>query len=256
MEKNASNIEELLASMRDSYLIEVPEKYDLMEQYILELRSESKFAAAFDELYRHTHNIKGTSGTYGLNVLSTICHNIEDLLHDIDHKYTNINDSRIDEGLKYIDLMREDSLTFNTEHYEPEKIKRELQATGKSFKKEIIKGLFVDQSRIGVRYCEQSLAILPVKLAIAANGIEALQRLLTEKFDFLITGKELVSLNGIALISALRSSETKNAKIKTILMTSTSNIKLPYPGMVDYVIKKDSGMAKSFHNIVSAMCKK
>jgi len=249
-------MEELLVSMRDSYLIDVPEKYDLMEQHILELRSEPSFAAAFDELYRHTHNIKGTSGTYGLNVLNTICHNFEDLLHHIDHTYSNINDARIDEGLKYIDLMREDSLTFNTEHYDSEKIKRDLQATGKSFKKEVIKGLFVDRSRIGIRYCEQSLAILPVKLAIATNGIEALQRLLTEKFDFLITGKELVSLNGIALISALRSSETKNAKIKTILITSTSNIKLPYPGMVDYVIKKDSEMAKSFHNIVSAMCKK
>ncbi|VAW83282.1 hypothetical protein MNBD_GAMMA16-403 [hydrothermal vent metagenome] len=256
MASSTSNIEDLLASIRDSYLIEVPEKCDLMEQHILELRSEQSFAFAFDELYRHAHNIKGASGTHGLNVLSTICHNFEDLLHLIDHQYSNINDSKIDDALKYIDLMREESLTFNTEHYDPEKIKQKLQAIDKTFKKEMTKGLFVDQSRIGVRYCEQSLATLPVKLTVATNGMEALQRLLTEKFDFLITGKELASLNGIALISALRSSETKNAKIKTILITSKTNIKLPYPGMVNYVIKKDSTMAKSFHEVVSAICKK
>lgn len=256
MTSNASNIEDLLASIRNNYLVEVPEKCDLMEQRILELRSEQDFAFAFDELYRQAHNMKGTAGTHGLDVLSTISHCFEDLLHLIDHQHSNVNEPRIDEALKYIDLIREASLNFNTEHYDPEKIKQKLQTIEKPSSKKITKGLFVDQSRIGVRYCEQSVATLPVKLTVATNGMEALHRLLTEKFDFLITGKELALLNGIALISALRASETKNAKIKTILITSKPNIKLPYPNMVDYVIKKDSSMAESFHEVVSAICKK
>ncbi|NOY73307.1 MAG: hypothetical protein GXP14_13235 [Gammaproteobacteria bacterium] len=256
MEGQASNIEDLLASIKASYVVEVPEKCDLMEQCILELRNKQGFDVAFDDIYRQVHNMKGATGTHGLDILSTICHRFEDLLNIIDHNYSNINESKIDDALKYIDLIRETVLDLDTERYDPNKIKQKLRSIEKPSIKLISKGLFVDQSRISVRYCSESLSDLPVKLTVAANGMEALQRLLTDDFDFLITSKELALLNGIALISALRSSETKNEKIKTVLITSKTNIKLPYPNMVDYIIKKDFAMAKSLHEVVSVICKK
>lgn len=257
MEGQASNIEDLLASIRTSYVVEVPEKCDLMERCILELRNKQGFDLAFDDIYRQVHNMKGATGTHGLDILSTICHRFEDLLNIIDHNYSNINESRIDDALKYIDLIRETVLDLDTERYDPNKIKQKLRSIEKKPSVKLInKGLFVDQSRISVRYCSESLSDLPIQLAVAANGMEALQRLLTDDFDFLITSKELALLNGIALISALRSSETKNEKIKTVLITSKTNIKLPYPDMVDYIIKKDFAMAKSLHEVVSVICKK
>jgi CheY-like chemotaxis protein len=87
-----------------------------------------------------------------------------------------------------------------------------------------------------------------VQLEICNNGIEALKRLLLEHFDLVITHIEAPILNGIALVAALRLSESSR-DICSILLTSKPVKVLHSDVDPDFVIHKD----KDFNDNLSAI---
>jgi CheY-like chemotaxis protein len=98
---------------------------------------------------------------------------------------------------------------------------------------------------------KQALDKLPVQLSTENDGLVALERLLRQKFDFLIMGKELKTLNGVALAAALRKSESNNRDIKIIVLTSKSGDDLGAD--IDFVIHRDVHLSSRLSDTVQQL---
>lgn len=245
MQHPDSKIEHLLSALRDNFIAEIPERCESIEENILDLEKKESFASAFNELFRAIHSLKGSGGTMGLPIITSISHQFEDLLSTIDGDITLLKTDSIDLMLKYNDLLRSTAETIKDNVLDTDKIHQELEKLKNSSQPNIYSCMLVEQSNILAKVCEKEFASLPLNLTVIKNGMVALERLLTEKYDFLITSKELPVLNGIALICALRKSESKNAKIPCIVTTSKDN-PLPIDGLDSIaVVKKDTLLAKN-----------
>jgi CheY-like chemotaxis protein len=83
------------------------------------------------------------------------------------------------------------------------------------------------------------LSEFSVQAMIMHDGLQALMRALTETFDLIITTNEIPLLNGVALIGALKLSDSRNRNAKTILITANKNIASirKRASDADYIIK-------------------
>jgi len=250
MSQNENNVELLLTDLKDNFLAEIPERCEGIEENILALEDQAAFVTSFNELFRSIHSLKGSGGTMGFPIITSISHQFEDLLSQIDGKMDRITSPIVDIMLKYNDLLRSVSVSLASKNYDLEYVQTELETL--KFKGNPSKTicLFVEQSKMLSRVVAKEFKNTSVNLVIIENGLVALERLLHEKFDFLITSKELPDLNGIALISALRASETKNAKIPCIVTTSKDNASSLAHLNISNIIKKDKMLAKNLTEFV------
>jgi len=65
----------LLAGMRDDFIRELPERCDLIEESVLAMGQDP--AGALDDLFCHVHSLKGSGGTFGVPLITRICHQFE-----------------------------------------------------------------------------------------------------------------------------------------------------------------------------------
>lgn len=238
----------MLLQLRNTFLEEIPEKLDRLEQLLIAMEKYGVNDESFDEFYRIIHSLKGSGGTFGLHIITTICHQLEDLLNTAEGgaKYSL---AHIAISLNYIDLLR-----VTLEHIQrgnasfPE-IEERLNALNKQLAQKQYTVLIVDNSKLLTKIYLQALAELPVRPVIMAEGLQALRRVLTEPFDLLITTNEIPVLNGIAMIGALKLSNTKNRNIKTILVTSDQDISTNRTTDADYIIIKDAKLASNLVNV-------
>lgn len=250
-DEQKTNVERLLESIRDSFVAELPERCDDLEQLVLALGKMQSFAAAFEEVYRKVHSLKGSAGTHGLGMLTLISHQFEDLLSTLDQDFAKVNDAIIDTSLRYVDLLRECSLAAaDGRRVDAHRVNDTLEKLKFSIFPGEFSCLIVENSKMLARVAQHAIEGLPVAVSIVDNGVAALERLLHEKFDILITSKELPSLNGVALISAVRYSEGVNRDVFTLLLTSKPTFNPPNPGMIDVVLHKDGQLASNLMGIV------
>lgn len=238
-----TSVERLLVGLRTSYLEELPEKCDNLESLALQLGQQELFSTSFSELYRVLHSMKGGTGTLGLSQLSNVCHQFEDALHLCEGDAAKVTATLVDGFLSYIDLLRSIGAQYRAGTVDNKNVAHSLQTMRDQLFPANFHGLYVDTSKLGVRLCQEAFASSPVKLTIAPDGMAALDRLLQQKFDFLITSRELPRLNAVGLMSAVRLSSHYNANIKSILITSKEQLDLPQPNLFNVVIKKDNTIA-------------
>lgn len=241
---NADAVQLLLLQMRNTFLEDVPEKLDRLEQLLLQMEESGVDVDAFNEFYRITHSLKGSGGTFGLQIITTVCHRLEDLLNTTGGG-ENFTPRLIAISLDYIDLLRltlEQIKAGNSTFPIVDERLGELrnQLANKQFTV-----LIVDNSKLSTQIYLQSLSELPVRTVVMTDGYNALMRVLTEPFDLLVTTNEVPLLNGVALIGALKLSDSNNRNIKTILITSNINITthLNRGADTDYVIIKDARLS-------------
>ena len=250
-----SKVEALLHSLRIEYLTELTEKLDDFEKLVLELDCESSFNHAYEELYRQVHSMKGSAGTHGLHSLTAVCHHFEELLKHLESRFDNVRPSLVDHALKYVDLLREVSNEEISGHVDMAAVDDSLEALRAAIFPASYRGLYVDASKMGVRICEEALRGLPCELSVMQDGYQALGRLLQEKFDFVITSKELPGLNGSALLSAVRASDTQNANIQAILITSSQDDAASQSKLFNEVLKKSQQMPMHLRNSIEKITK-
>lgn len=112
MDKNAAStrvsaqIEEVLQKMRLAYIKNLPRQLDNMEALILQLKKGEDFPSSYETLYRAIHSLKGTAGTYGVHIISTICHPFEDYLKANLKDGSGASDQQISTCLNFTGLMR------------------------------------------------------------------------------------------------------------------------------------------------------
>lgn len=237
--------QQLLKQLRNDYIAELPGFCDELENLVLSL-DNLPGKECFEELYRRTHSMKGSAGTHGLSVISSICHEFEEQLS----KLGNLAEVELDSLLVYIDLVRQAVAIAETGNEEFSKVEKRLQFIRDASLHNLSPVLLVESSDYVRLLCRQALEHLPIELSMASDGLEALGQLLRSKYALVITAKEAKTLNGMALISAVQASESKNRHIWSILLTSSSNLKLGDCTRPDYVINRD---AKFGENLARAV---
>ncbi|MDH5231388.1 MAG: Hpt domain-containing protein [Gammaproteobacteria bacterium] len=218
------DLDEMLNQLKQSFLSELPERCDQIESHILQY-SETHNHNDFQEAYRKVHSLKGSGGTYGVGIISTICHQLEDLLSELNEQRQDYdNEKFIDHCLAYVDLARQAAQFALNDSDNFEAIEQQLEKLRNEQTKNELLGIIIESSSTLAQVCTSALKGLPVKIISINDGLLALKRLLEEKFDFVIIGgKSLKGLNGKALVAAIRCSESINKDINIIAIRSSDN---------------------------------
>lgn len=247
--------QQALLMLRQSFLSELPERLQSLEDLTLRLPEKEHFIPNFEELYRKTHSLKGSGGTYGLPIITTLCHELEEWLNSLD---ANTTAATLDPGLHLIDLLRQSLAIYRSGGEDFSEIESALKQTSTSRPPEAArkKVMLVEGTRFSRDICHAVLATQAVDVHTLESGYLALGELLRHKYDILITSKELQELNGLALISALRLSEGINKNIKIVLLTSQKELNLCQEARPEAVITKGMGMDKVLQQTLDTLLAK
>jgi HPt (histidine-containing phosphotransfer) domain-containing protein len=246
-------IETMLASLRAAFLAELPERVAELERLTMALAAAPMNPAVYDELYRRVHSLKGSAGTHGLAIVSTICHQFEDRLNEAGAQPGRSGKSLMDDGLRYVDLIERAQAIAAMGGNDFTVVDRELEALRCGASTAQLVGLVAETSATMAGVYRDALAELPVALSFVSDGLDALSRLLHERFDFLVAGNALKTLKGVALVSALRLSDSPNRAIPVFLLTSAGIETLPAGLRVDQVIVRDPSLPKRLEEAVRAL---
>jgi len=244
---------QLLEQLKASFISELPERCNRLEELTLALGHQPKNRERYEELYRAVHSLKGSGGTHGLPIITQICHQLEDHLNSLSEQHQRVNNDFIDVCLSHIDLIQQTAQLAG--HHNPDfsGIEQMLEQIKQYILQDRYSGLIVDSSSVMTMMCQDALSSLPVQLSLVDNGLSALERLLQTRFDFLITGRALKVLNGPALIAALRASESVNRDIKIIMLTTASSKDFPPHSQPDYLLHRDTHLADNLADTVSGL---
>lgn len=214
--QEANYVQETLNCYRNDYMESLPDVFQNIEKQIRLLSSMEKYQKISDALFRDVHSLKGTSGTYDLQIISIICHQLEDEL-------SQYKPAMADNSLKYITFLH-DALERAKTAPEPnyEDILDRLYRYQKLISKNKILGALVDPSRMNAQLIQGLLKPYPIKLTTMSDGLAALSRLLFVKYDFIIVSKELPSLDGAAMINAIHGTNCSNRNTNTLLISSST----------------------------------
>lgn len=229
----------LLAGMRDDFVRELPERCDLIEESVLAL--ERGAGNAFDELFRLVHSLKGSGGTFGLPLITSICHQFESYISNIRGQFDPL---AVSNALAYVDLLRRVAETPEREGVLAAAIEQDLEQLRISSMPASASVLLVEPSVATRKFCQGVLEPLSVRLVSQDRGLPALELLLHQPFDLLVAARELPDLNALALVAALRESGSRNKDIPVILISSNSNPAPTYLN-INATIKRDSGFVST-----------
>ena len=243
-EQKQKKMQLMLQQLKADFLLELPTRFDDIEQKIMQLSATDNPQELTDELLRQVHSLKGIAGTHGLQIITNICHHFEDQLQLYSDDYQ-------DNCLKYVDLMRAAAdLAQEQESPDFTALEEDLYQLRKVASDNKVLGLIVEKSKASAAMLQSILATRNIQITVLSEGIEALTHLLNQKYDFFITAKEVGALNGLALIAALRISESINRDIKSIMISSNQNNAF-FPGCEpDAVVVKNLQLAQ---NLVIAL---
>ena len=240
--------QQLLEELKKRYLRDLPETLGEIERAILQLDRASDFEEAFNDLYRRVHSVKGTAGTHGLAIITAICHQAEEALGEIAGHAEKATPALIDKTLAYVDLMKsaQEALLTGRERFPEIESRLEHLAHEKGALE--FRGIIVEATRFNINLYLGLLKDLPIKFTVIDNGYQALERLLHEKFDILICGMELKQLNGLAMIAALRLSDSVNRNLASILLTSSKDLDPPKGIGPNHLLLRDHSMPQKLYD--------
>ncbi len=224
MESTSNNglaLQDFIAKLRQAFLDELPEKLGELERLLLQLENTAHQSELFNEFYRGIHSIKGSGGTFGLHLATTICHQLEDYLNCLPGNPPTFDSNAVNICLQHIDLLRNfvEAVQSGAGSFPAIESKIAHLQKGVLGHQEYA-ALILDNSKVSQDICSKTLEKLSFRTVSMDDGYLALMRALTQPFDLLITSSELKMLNGEALIAALKLSSGINKQIKTIMLTS------------------------------------
>jgi len=237
-QSNMTQAEHLLLELRKGYIDELPSKFELLEHQILSFQTSSNLDQ-YADFCRNVHSLKGSSGTYGLNIVGTICHQLEDQMRSLNMGETSIDSTVVDIWLELIDLMRFALRMIEEEQVEIEEVEDRLIEIQNRFYPNDLTALLVNSSDFNTNLCENILEDMGVRVVSLTNGYVALGRLLEQKFDLLVTSNEVEGLCGRSLVAALKLNPGRNQTISQILITSKNELLASSDSAPDYVILRD-----------------
>jgi CheY-like chemotaxis protein len=213
------NIDEL----KEEYLVIIDENLNELEVRIVKLEkiSESELKDSIYEIFRLVHSIKGSAGSFEFYMLSSIFHRFEDHIN-ANLKKGEISKS-VDLFLKFIDLGRKCIFDYKDNSEDLEKyttLVDDLTLTRNEHQGKI---LLVEPGKSIQKIFRKVAEDNNLEIAILKNGATALNRILTERFDAIISSVNIDVLDGKSFLSAIRVMQNINRKTPLLLITSDEN---------------------------------
>lgn len=244
-----NDIQLLLAGLRADFLAELPERLDEIERLVLSYEQTTGSKEEFDDLFRQVHRLKGSGGTHGLHILSTICHSFEDNLNRAEKPAAQITKRWLD----YVDLLRRAYALLQADSDDFSDIQAALDLLRtEEYGAELSVLLVVDSPSLR-QLCQDVWADYPAVFVVADDGYQALGRLLHESFDVVLCSRQLPGLGGDALIAALKLSHAASATARTVLLTSSSSGCRVRNTDPDFVVQKDDKMVENLYAIAGQL---
>ena len=225
--------------------MEISERCDGMEQQVFYIKTQHDKQTPMDELVRQVHSLKGSASTHGISMIPNICHQFENLLKHFDGALDQTDRHFTDASLRYIDLIRETTELIKQNVQDLSDIEATLNSMSNDSRTSEMSCLVVETAKTMSLMYEKILDGFSLKYTIIDDGLEGLKRLIDEHFDLLIIGGDTVTLNGRAVIYALRASNSTNHDMKIILVTSDDHSEFVDGIKPDCIVKKNSNLARS-----------
>lgn len=247
------DVQAMLRQMRDSYVAELGEKLDEVENELMALERAEDFNAQFESAYRRVHSLKGSAGTYGLPIFTKVCHQLEEFLNLFAADRAKLSRERLDRCLEHVDLMRaaREQVARGIEHA------AEIEEALGKLRTALIGGgysaLIVETSKVNIKLCTEIMRQYPIHVTVLDNGLHALERLLSQRYHLLITSLEIKAVNGLALTAAIRTNGGINHDILAILLSSSGALP-PFKRGIDpnFIIARDSKFADRLAQAIRA----
>lgn len=238
MDHNYEAFQHLLEGIRESFIDELAELCNHLENLIISLEHAPDDQEAFNRVFMAVHSLKISSSIHGVGIVSNICHHLENFLSDTLAKHA-FNPAFTGAALSFVDLLRRSEAPARNENPDFTTIEGELEQLRLSTLQSRKSILIAESSSMMSRIFQKTLTALPVQSTLVNNGLAALDLVIREPFDLLIVGRELKDLNGIAVLSALRLSQGRNQDIPALLVTSNHD-GIPEHIRVSEILPRDS----------------
>ena len=98
----------------ESFLIETREILEKLDVDLMELEKRAEDQELLNQVFRSFHTIKGTSGFFGLNKLTSITHKCEDILNKLRKGEAKLNSGIMDSILLSYDKIRDLLVSIET----------------------------------------------------------------------------------------------------------------------------------------------
>ena len=229
-----SDVNDILEHLREGFLDDMPARINKIEDEVM----SSNHVNSYDELFRMVHSLKGTAGSYNYHVFTKIAHSMEDAMQFLMQKNEFGTKSTVDILLKFKDILRDTAESLISSKLEPLDIDERLLVLREQIFNEVINILIVEPSKLYASMIEYTLQDMPVNLTFKEDGLQALENLILNKYDLLITSLECSRLNGDALTAALRLLHNFNRQIKVVLITSREQGKLENKNDFDAILDR------------------
>jgi len=236
--------EELIKEIRQDFLEDLKDRLSEMNRSLVEMERGGILPAPLKEVFRHSHNIKGTSATLGLLEISSVAHRIEDFLSLLVSEEKNDFKPYLAEIFKLLDFMEEQRRLYQ-KGTAPDEMHRITLARLQTRKKRKLNILILENSKSFKNIIKSALQKEGLEPSLAQSSLEALNRALTEPVDLFITSQEHPVIDGLSLILMLKANPEK-AGLYTILLTS-DKILSPIP---DKIVPKDKNFLQSILAVI------
>lgn len=244
------DVQAILLGMRLRFIEELPERCEKLENLILQLEQTSGDHAALGELLREVHSLKGAGGTHGLEMVTTVCHQLEDLLGAATAS-AHFEKAFASAVLAHVDALRRVASIASGSNPDFGPISTELAKLRQSVEERRWRGLVVEASVTMARIYQAAVGTLPVDISVASNGAEGLARLMRDPFDFVILGGEIGTTSSIELATTLRASLGPNCRTPLILVTGSPQA-TPALHPFHRVVVRDQSLADDLLRAVAA----
>lgn len=253
---NAAMVQDLLKEFRLSFLAELPERLEHLEKLLLALEVGGEGVQdSFNALYRGVHSIKGSGGTFGFHIITSICHGMEDYLNLATLDPPRFDRFFIDNCLRFLDLIRVVMERASAGDLEFPEIEAKLAALHAEIFQRKRSALVVVNSKLTRSMCHEVLQAAGIRYVDETDGLAALSRAMTQGFDFLLISSELPLIKGEALLASLRLSESENKRIKTVLICSSLEAESRRKRNIDpdFVVQRNAQLLPALTQVIKQM---
>jgi len=241
-----SDVSDLLEHLQEGFLDDMPSRINKIEDEVM----SSENTESYDELFRMVHSLKGTAGSYNFHVLTKIAHDMEEAMLLLMQQNEFGSSSTVELLLKFVDILRDTTDSLISSKSDPLDVDERLGFLRDQIFKESINLLVVEPSKLYASMIEYNLQGMSINFTFTEDGLPALDNLLLNKYDLLITSLECPRLNGDALVAALRMVNNFNKKIKVILVSSRGLDKVANKDDFDAVLDRQAIKDGGLNNIV------
>ncbi len=102
-----AELEGEMAELLESFIVESNEIFDKLGPDLLELETNTENAELHNRIFRAVHTIKGTSSFLGIEQVTELAHNFEDVLNKIRRKELQVTQERMDVMFQAYDNLKE-----------------------------------------------------------------------------------------------------------------------------------------------------